>query len=298
MKTTLSSIKTISSRYKHIFFVAFSLLILVPVLSLNYRDLRFQPDRLFIINQLGEQYGHHGVLEMYVHLYAGMFLFIASIISIFILYGQFKSSTFTWRTVLAGIFVTGMIGLSESIDHLFAVYVSHGFFALAGHNFFHFIHVLGGPLAIFFFYRGTKEYSMQFKEGGKPLSKTAILLLLSILPISTIAVTFLTLRVIVLDIETKTVFAISVPALVLAGFTLKESYEQWKMQSFLMGFLSMLAVSVTLLYLAILSSLNTAVLGNAYFYVLSYSLQDIFHVVTAAVLILFTISMNILLNEN
>lgn len=293
-----SNLMMIIRRYKNYILAIFSLLILIPVFSLNYRDLKFRSDNLLVVNQLGEQYGHHGMLEIYVHLYVGMFLFIVSVISILILYKQFKGSTFTWRPVMAGIFVTGMIGVSESIDHLFAAYLASGFTAFALHNFFNFIHLFGGPMAIFFFYQGTKEYSMQFREGGSPLSKITIILLLLILPVMALLVTILILKTFDVDITTSTVFLISIPTLILVGFTLKESYQQWEMQSFLMGFLSMLSISVSLLFLTILLSINSAVLGNGYLYVLAYSLQNIFHAATASLIILFTISMNVILSEN
>lgn len=292
--TGLSNFAADASRYKNLFLVLFCLMVMLPIFSLNYKDIRFRDDNLILVNQLS---GHHGLLEMYVHLYAGMFLFIASIVSVYVLYGQFKGSTFTWRPVMAGIFVAGMIGFSESIDHLFAVYSSSGLIALAGHNFFHFMHVLGGPIAIFFFYQGTKEYSMQFREGGSPMSKPAIITLLSVLPLLSLVTTILTLKVFEIDIAGTTLFIVSIAALVLAGFTLLESYRQWEMQSFLVGYLSLLAVSVTLLFITILLSLNSALLGNAYLYALSYSLQDIFHAVTASLIVLFTISMNVMLNE-
>jgi|GEM_PF-3658536 len=111
-------------------------------------------------------------------------------------------------------------------------------------------------------------------------------------------VTILILKTFDVDITTSTVFLISIPTLILVGFTLKESYQQWEMQSFLMGFLSMLSISVSLLFLTILLSINSAVLGNGYLYVLAYSLQNIFHAATASLIILFTISMNVILSEN
>lgn len=199
---------------------------------------------------------------------------------------------------MAGIFVTGMIGLSDGIDHLFAVYVSSGFIALVGHNFFDFMHEFGGPIAIFFFYRGTKEYSMQFKEGGSPMSKTVIIALLSILPLMALLATISSINILEVDIASTTGFIVTIATVVLAGLTIRESYRQWQIQSFLMGYISLLAVSVSLLFVTILVSMNSYVMGNAYLYALSYSLKDIFHVVTAALIVLFTISMHIMLSDN
>lgn len=286
----LASVK----KYKPLLLGLFALLILIPVLSLNYKDIRFRDDNLVLVNQLS---GHHGLMEMYVHIYSGMFLFIAGIVSVLILYEQFKGSSFTWRPIMAGIFVTGMMGFSDGIDHLFAVYLSSGFIALALHTFFHFMHVLGGPIAIFFFYMGTKEYSMQFKEGGSPMSKSAIIFLLLFLPVLALLVTISSINVLEIDIANTIVFVVTVVTLILAGFTIRESYRQWDVQSFLMGYISLLAVSVSLLFVAILASMNSDVMGNAYLYALSHSLKDIFHVVTAALIILFTVSMHIMLND-
>ncbi|MBW6517951.1 MAG: hypothetical protein K0A89_05565 [ANME-2 cluster archaeon] len=295
MNVIISSLFVSFSRHKRFILTLFFLLVIIPVFSLNYKDIRFRDDNLVIINQLE---GHHGLMEMYVHIYSSVFLFIACIISILVLYEQFKDSSFTWRPMMAGIFVTGMIGLSDGIDHLFAVYVSSGFIALAGHNFFHFIHEFGGPIAIFFFFRGTKEYSMQFREGGKPMSKTRIITLLSVLPLLALLATVSSIDILDVDIANTTGFIVTVATLILAGLTIRESYRQWEVQSFLMGYISLLAVSVSLLFVTILVSMNSYVLENAYLYALSYSLKDIFHVVTAALIILFTVSMHIMLSDN
>lgn len=295
MNVVISNLLESVKKYKPLILGIFFLLVMIPVFSLNYKDIRFRDDNLVLVKQLS---GHYGLMEMYVHIYSAMFLFIACIVSIFILYEQFKGSSFTWRPIMAGIFVTGMLGFSDAIDHLFAVYVSSGFIALAGHNFFHFMHVLGGPIAIFFFYKGTKEYSMQFREGGLPMSKSTIILLLLFLPLLALLVTISSIDIFEVDLSTMTVFVVTVITLILAAFTIRESYRQWEVQSFLMGFISMLAVSVTLLIVTILASMNSDVMGNAYLYALSHSLKDIFHVITAALLVLFTVSMHVMLNES
>lgn len=266
----------------------FILLVMYSILSLGYKEVTFDENRL-LINQYGGQYiGHHGMHELYPHLYAATVLFIVSIASIIVLYEKFKGSKYTWNPVMVGVFFTGLIGWGEGFEHLFNVF---------GHEFFHYTHMIGGLLAIYFLYIGTKEYSMQFREGGKPISEIKIfgIIITSFIIILALASQSKTEWDVV--IEQPFIYLTAVPTLILAGLTLKEAYEQRKIHMMLMGYLSMLAISVTLLELFILFGRIADIINNAYLYIVMHAFQDFMLSATSMLIISFTVTMNFMIKK-
>lgn len=269
---------------KHIFLALLPIIFCYPILRLGYGIVEFQDN--IIANQF---MAHKGLQEIYVHIYSGFLLFVASVISVAILYDYFKDSKYTWKPIMAGILSTGLIGLGEGAEHLFATF---------GHEVFHYTHMIGSPVAMYFLYVGTKEYSMQFKEGGKRMAgRTILVIMSSVFIISVVLASFARTQ---WDpaIERPFIYVIAIPLLALSFLTLKEAYSQFEMQKMLMHNLSLLAISVMFLNIVILLGRDADIVGNAYVYMVTHVFQVILLIVTATFIMVFTISMYIMLDRD
>lgn len=262
-----------------------SLIIYTFFYAVEYQQVVFNSDKTELLNQFRGNYGqlgHFRLHELYPHMYAGMLLFIASIISVKVLYFRFGKSRFTWRPVIAGIFITGLIGLGETLEHLFDV---------LGHEFFHYVHLLAGLLAMFFLYMGTQEYRMQYKKGGKPINRRSIIGLIVILPLLAFTIALNSSKAWDTRVELPFVYLTVAPTVVLAGMTLLESYKQKEENKILMGFLAILAGTVTGLTVIILLGRIGDIGNYAFLYVLGQSLQAIALSATAMLILVFTFTM-------
>lgn len=263
-------------------FALLALILYYPLLIVGHGTIDFHDG--VITNQF---MAHMGLQEIYLHIYSGFILFIISVISVVVLYDYFKDSKYTWKPVMAGILSTGLIGLGEGAEHLFATF---------GHEVFHYTHMLGAPVAMYFLYVGAREYTMQYREGGRPIGfKTTIGLMFLVFIVSVVIASFARVE---WDpvIERPFIYIIATPVVVLSFLTLKEANEQYEMQKVLRYYLSLLAISVMLLSIVIMLGRDADIIGSAYLYMVAHSFQAILLVVNATFIMSFTISMHIMMN--
>ncbi|MCL7475736.1 MAG: hypothetical protein M8352_06810 [ANME-2 cluster archaeon] len=271
-------------KLKYIFFTLLTIMIYYPILRLGHGIVEFQDN--VMVNQF---MAHKGLHEIYVHIYSGFLLFLVSVISVILLYDHFKDSKYTWKPVMAGILSTGLIGLGEGAEHLFATF---------GHEVFHYTHMIGSPVAMYFLYIGTKEYSMQFKEGGKPMATRSIIAIMSSVFIVSVVLASFAREEWDPYIERPFILIIAIPLILLSVLTIKEAYDQFEMQKMVMHNLSLLALSVMLLNIVILLGRDADIARNAYIYLVAQVLQVIFLIVTATFIMVFTISMYIIMKQD
>ncbi|MBW6517958.1 MAG: hypothetical protein K0A89_05600 [ANME-2 cluster archaeon] len=271
-------------KLKYIFFTLLTIMIYYPILRLGHGIVEFQDN--VMVNQF---MAHKGLHEIYVHIYSGFLLFLVSVISVILLYDHFKDSKYTWKPVMAGILSTGLIGLGEGAEHLFATF---------GHEVFHYTHMLGSPVAMYFLYIGTKEYSMQFKEGGKPMATRSIMAIMSSVFIVSVVLASFAREEWDPYIERPFIYIIAVPLILLSVLTIKEAYDQFEMQKIVMHNLSLLAISVMVLNIVILLGRDADIARNAYIYLVAQILQVLFLIVTATFIMVFTISMYIIMKQD
>jgi|GEM_PF-1425573 len=272
-------------KLKYLLFAVISILLYYPLLRLGFYEKVVFEDGI-LQNQF---MAHKGLQEIYMHIYSGFILFVVCVISVVVLYEYFKDSKYTWKPVLAGILSTGLIGLGEGAEHLFATF---------GHEVFHYTHMIGSPIAIYFLYVGAKEYSMQFREGGKPMGTRAILILMfSVFVISLILASVSRAH---WDpaIERPFIYVIAIPLVILSFLTLKEAFEQIEKQKMLMHYISLIAISVMLLNIVILLGRDADIVNNAYIYIVTFGFQNILLIVNATFILAFTISMRIMMTRD
>lgn len=264
--------------------VSAAILILALTYGVDYQQVSFNPDNTALVDQFvgREGHGHYGLDELYATTYAGILLFIACIMSVKILYRRFGKSRFTWKPVIAGIFITGLMGLGEAVEHKLDT---------LGHEFFHYILLIGGLLAMYFLYIGTQEYRMQYKQGGKPMTPKSIAGLIIILPMFALALALNTIEPYDARVELPFIYLTAVPTLFLAAMTILESYRQKDENKVLMGFLATLAGTVTGLAVIILLARIGDISNNAFLFVFGQSMQVIYMSDTAMLILVFTFTM-------
>ncbi|MBW6517964.1 MAG: hypothetical protein K0A89_05630 [ANME-2 cluster archaeon] len=272
---------------KDIFIITFASAILIYFLFffVGYQQVSFNEDNTALENQYGGREGkegHYGLDELYATVYAGILLFMASIISTIILYGRFGKSRFTWRPVIGGIFTAGFMGLGEALEHNFDT---------LWHEFFHYLVLLGGLVAMFFLYIGTQEYRMQYRQGGTPTSSKVILGIIIILPMVAFAIALNAIEPYDARVELPFIYLTATPTLFLSALTMLESYRQKEENKVLMGFLAMLAGTVTGLTVIIFLARIGDIGNHAFIFILGQSLQVVYMSATAMLILVFTFTM-------
>lgn len=107
----------------------------------------------------GQLFDHKGLLEINVHIVAGLFFFLSSLILAALLWRKFHHVRQGWFALRAGIVSVGLIGLGEVSEH---------FFSATGHDFFHYLFLIAAPVGLFFIYAALLELeALYFKTENK-----------------------------------------------------------------------------------------------------------------------------------
>ncbi len=248
---------------------------------------KFGPDKL-LINQF---IGHHGMSEMYTHMYASIFLFIVSLISVYILYRILvDESPFTWPGITAGMVAVGLIGLGEAAEHFFPT-------DPFGHNFFHYMHMIAAPVALYFLYVGAKEFVEECKnsgnmggEGGvKPLSPDTTMAIFGGAIVLVVILAMISGSSWDPKIEGVFIYLTFIPTIYLAYLLIQQSRHTACKESIIMIFIPIIAISVTMLVFDIMFGRLMDIWGWAQFYVITHAAQNALHVATGTVLLLFSV---------
>jgi hypothetical protein len=237
----------------------------------------------FDINgQLADQItGHHGLLEIYSHLYSGLFLFIVSLISLGVLYFYFRSSIFKYQSLLNGIFYTSLIGLGEILEHLTPD-------PTVG-SLFHYLHLLAAPIALVFYLLSLGEtFDRTPQKSSKMDTKKSIAVFFLFFFIITVLSSFSDATWDV-EIEVPFVLLTTLPTLVLVGVVLEKSKVISENTVALMSFRVML-LGVSFLTISILAGRYGDFAGRAEVYIVFHEIQNISHVITGTALFIFVVT--------
>ena len=247
----------------------------------------FDADKL-LINQLVD---HHGMMETYAHLYAATFLFIASLISVYILYKILvDESPFTWPGITSGMIAVGLIGLGEAAEHFFP---TDPFL----HDFFHYMHMIAAPVALYFLYIGAKEFIEECKNdtkiGGKgkikPLSPDVILAIFCGMIVLVVTLAMLAGSPWDPKVEGAFIYLTFIPTAYLSYMLIQQSRHTVCKESIIMIFIPIIAISVTMLVFDIMFGRLMDIWGWAQFYVITHAAQNALHVATGTILLLFSV---------
>ncbi len=222
-----------------------------------------------------DQYqGHYGLQEIYVHYYAGIFLFIASIVYL-ITFRKNKSG----YSMPAGIFLTGLIGLGEVAEHLTTTPF--------GHDFYHYLHLVSGSLAVFFLFTGLKEHI----ENKIKLSLSLILGMIALGILVSIGAASRSNTPWDMEIEIPFLIFTALPAFIISIIILFIEYKKiFKKPSSFVLLLSLIGAGVTILTLDIIIGRIFDIAGLASGYIITHALQDVLHAITGAFILTFGFS--------
>ncbi len=228
--------------------------------------------------------GHHNMLEQIVHNYAGLLVFFTSIVGVLIIYRNFRGSKIAWPSIMTGMIAAGFIGLGDSVEHL-----------LIGTNPFphetlHYLHMIGGPVAVFLLYMGLREYSATTEI--KPLSGIKLTLILLATILIPVALASQAHQRWDPKIEFPFLLVTAIPTIILALLLLIKARSTFEEHSIVVLNISYVAVAATLLTVSLLAGRmgDVELLNNADLYINGHAIADIMHAATATTLLTFGIS--------
>lgn len=238
-----------------------------------------------LTNQLVD---HRGLAEIYVHLAASSFLFVASLVAILVIWINFGRRGQGWFALRLGILFIGIIGLGEAAEH---------FLGPQGHDFFHYLHMLAAPASLFYLYLAINELRMfYFDLEPKRIVNNRNLYLIALATFAVSAV----LGYQATDqwdrsIEQPFLSITIIPTLVLAYLLVVKTIELYQAQnrvplfhlsifSTFLALIPLLAWGAVMLALAIWLGRTADQTGSAIGFVIFHTIQDLFHGGLGAVL--------------
>ena|SRR3989304_1542246 len=231
--------------------------------------------------------GNHNMLEQLVNNYAGMILFFASIVSVLIVYKNFRGSKMAWPAIMAGMLSAGFIGLGDAGKNLITGIT--GINPLP-HESLHYLQIIGGPVALFLLYTGLKEYTAT--KDIKPLTGSKLVLILLATLLIPVALATQAHQRWDPDIEGPFLVVTAVPTFIIALLLLNKARTSFEEHSTVVLNISFVAIATALLTLALLAGRmgDVGLLDNAWLYVNGRALGDIMHAVTATTIVAFGIN--------
>ncbi|MFQ6136342.1 MAG: hypothetical protein ACE5PM_04080 [Candidatus Hydrothermarchaeales archaeon] len=248
--------------------------------------VKFGAEKLLI----DQFFDHHGMMEIYAHIYASIFLFLASLVAVYVLYKILvMESPYTWSALTVGMIAVGFIGLGEAAEHFFPL-------DPFSHDLFHYLHMVAAPVALFFLYRGSKEFieeSSNASELGtegriKPMSSDTIMAIFGGMVILVVVLAMMSETPWDPYIEGPFIYLTLIPTLVLAYMLLQQARHTT--ESIVMVFIPIIAVAVSLLVFDIMLGRLMDIWGLAPLYVITHVVQNVLHVATGTILLLFSIT--------
>lgn len=238
---------------------------------------------------LGQFFDHKGLLEIYVHFIAGFLLFFLSLLVAALLWQKFYHVRQGWFALRSGVVFIGLIGLGEAAEHFFGPQL---------HDFFHYMHMIAGPVGLLFLYIALLELEALYFEFK---NKTVI----PILGIDAIMLASLLLAAVLgwqagypwdTSIEMPFLIITTLPTLFIASIVVKKSIDMYRRQyslslfslsifSTILALVPLLAIGDTILSIDILIGRYADRLTIAWPYLVSHSLIDIFLASIGAILI-------------
>lgn len=227
--------------------------------------------------------GHHGLLEIYAHIFSTFFLFAMSLLSLFILFYHFKRSVFKYPALVNGIIYTGILGLGEAFEHIHLD-------PFKG-SLFHYMHLLAAPIALLYFLMSLGEiYPVESGSTNKISRKKSLLLFIFFLLFIVLLSGFST-STWDAEIEVPLVLISALPTLILVGILLERSKI---ISESTMAFISLrvILLGVSALTISILAGRYGDFTDDAFLYLVFHQFQNISHIVTGTALLIFVLTIS------
>lgn len=160
------------------------------------------------------------------------------------------------------------------------------------HDFFHYFHIYSGFFSLLLLYLGVKLILSSIV--GNNISERK-----SIIAASLILLLFLSLLTSVKTtekwdprFEIPVMSILLIPTILLTILLVYDAYKIFQESGFVMVTLTSFAVFAMLLQLVIILGRISDIMGNAYFYTITHSIQDLLHVASATNALIFAVTLN------
>lgn len=240
--------------------------------------------RELVLSQIPDQ--HHGLLEMNVHWTAGLLLFAASLIGVYVVCRKYRRMTPAWLALASAFLTAGLIGAGETLEHVGSAF---------NHDFWHYLHMVAGLLAVFFLWRAMKlliEDRPERTHAAYIASFAALILIPPFLaelsntswdPV----------------IEWSFFLVALVPTMILGVLALMQTHRLMTAHTNIASFrsftamqLGLLTWTIILLTVAIFAGRVSAQMGNGFLYIWTHAIQDILHAAAGTLIIVLTYSIS------
>ena len=228
-------------------------------------------------------FSHHGMLEIYTHLFASAILFTVSIATAAFLYVVFSKAHIEWPGIIHGFFYTGLIGFGEFAEHFFQdPFINTGL---------HYLHHIAAPAAMLFFYLGINEYYDRCSHPTEEIQTISNEVAMGVFAgIMTVIIIMGGIAGTPWDerLEGPFLVLIIVPLLAVTAVFINTTRKIRK--SMLAFYFPALGVVLSALTIVIWAGRFGDVNEIAPLYIVAHSLQDVLHAATATVMVLFVLA--------
>lgn len=236
-------------------------------------------------------FGNYGMLEIYVGIFSGLFLYLSSLAVIFVSLGYGKVMKDRvhligdsigpggiklaergipgWQFVSAGIFFTGLVGIGEVMKHLLDVPILF--------NFLDYLTLISPPAALYFFYIGIKKH-LQKEIGGVILKKIIITTLILFDLVGGLAVSA---EYYGADIKNFFLYLILVPVLIFSAIVFRAAFRAYEKYLLFIPAVSAMVLSTALLALVTFAVQLSVIFEYAGVFIIVQGVKDILLSVTA-----------------
>jgi len=240
---------------------------------------------------IDQMHGNHNMLEQIVNIYGGLILVFNVIVSILIIYKNFRGSKVAWPSIMAGMMSAGLIGLGDVLEHIIP-----GANPLPSET-MHYLQLLGGPVALFLLYTGLKEYTST-KE-IKPLSANKLLIILAATLLIPVVLATQVHQRLDPNVEGPFLIITIIPTLVIAFLLLNLARTSFEEHSSMVLYISFVGIGTTLLtlWLFITRMGDVGLLDNAFLYVNGQALTDLTESAAATAILSFAINTEVIIRS-
>ncbi|MBI4144716.1 hypothetical protein HY493_00725 [Candidatus Woesearchaeota archaeon] len=234
--------------------------------------------RELVLSQIPDQ--HHGLLEMNVHWTAGVLIFAASLIGVLVVCSKYRRMTPAWPALASSFLNAGLIGAGEAFEHAGGVF---------NHDFWHYLHMVAGLLAVYFLWRAMKLMADARTERtyAAYIAGFAALIIIPVFLASLAETNWDPV------IEWGFFLVAMVPTLVMGALALMQSRRLMLAHARIASFKSFIAMqlglftwTIIILTTVIFAGRVAAQIGNGFLYIWTHALQDVLLAATGMFIII------------
>ncbi len=240
---------------------------------------------------IDQMHGNHNMLEQIVNTYAGLILVFNVIVSILIIYKNFRGSKVAWPSIIAGMISVGFIGMGDALENLIP-----GANPLPSET-MHYLQLIAGPVALFLLYTGLKEYTST--KDIKPLSVNKLIFILAATLLIPVVLATQAHQRLDPNVEGPFLIVTILPTLVIAFLLLNLARKSFEEHSSMVLYISFVGISTTLLtiWLFVARIGDVGLLNNAFLFVNGQALTDLTEAATATAILSFAINTEVIIRS-